>query len=299
MSDVFRTADARCAVLERQAEFLDRWPEPRRQRIVPTRHGDTFVVDCGDQSAPAVVLVHGAGFNSAAWTPDVAAWTTTHRVFAVDVIGEPGRSAGSRPLFEGDAYTRWLDDVLDEVGVDRAAFVGTSLGGWIALDHAIRRPDRVSRLAALVPAGIGRQKYRALLTALLLMPFGRRGRRAGMSHVLGPRPSVPSDAGGPVMQGTGDDLTAEFDDYLWLIQTSYRPRRDRLPIFTDEQLAALAVPLLVIAGAQDRLLDAHDTARRLHALRPDATVVVLPDTGHIPTGTTGEIHRFLTDDEQR
>lgn len=285
MSSIFRSDQGRQEVLERQQQFIERWPDAVTTTMAPTRHGDTFVVGAGPSQAPPVVLLHGAGFNSAAWTGDIPTWSTSRRVFAVDVIGEPGRSAPSRPSFDTDAYAVWIDDVMDHLEVDVAGFVGTSLGGWLAIDYAIRRPGRVSGLAALVPAGIGRQRYRALLSAALLMPFGSRGRRAAMTHILGPRAE----------HATGDEELADaFDDYLWLIQRSYRPRRDRLPIFTDDQLAGMTMPLMVIAGADDRLIDAHHTAQRLSALQPEATVTLLRNTGHIPSNYTDAIHEFLT-----
>ncbi len=286
VTSIYRSEEARRAVEGGYRAFLEAWPASSTETKVATRHGDTFVVACGPDHGPPVVLVHGAGFNSAAWTGDVEVWAQTHRVYAVDLIGEPGLSAPARPALSSDSYAEWLDDVLDGLGVTQAAFVGASLGGWMALDLALRRPERVARLALLAPGGIGRQKYAALVASLVFLPFGRRGRRAAVRFVLGPR-AAP----------TPDDMKATsraLDDYLLLIQKSYRPRRDRLPIFTDDQLRKLDGPLLVIAGAKDRMLDSHDTARRLQHLHPEAVVTLLPDTGHIPTGYADTIQRFLT-----
>ena len=62
------------------------------------------------------------------------------------------------------------------LGLMRAAFVGLSLGSWLALDYASRRPDRVERLALICPAGIGRQKNFLAKAAvfMLLGPWGVR-----------------------------------------------------------------------------------------------------------------------------
>jgi pimeloyl-ACP methyl ester carboxylesterase len=252
---------------------------------VSTRQGKTFVVTCGQPTGPPVVLLHGAGFNSAAWTPDIATWASTHQIYALDVIGEPGQSASSRPPFDSDAYAHWLDDVLDELELSSAALVGASLGGWLAFDYAIRRPDRVRSIAALVPAGIGPVRYLPLL-ALLLAAFGRRGRQVATDLVLGPRPEPATDQRLAVLE-------VEMHEYLLLIQKSYRPRRDRLPVFSDDQLRQLELPVLVIAGAKDRLINATATRRRLNELLPHADVELRPGTGHIPTDYTTDIHRFL------
>lgn len=289
---IYRSDAARDAVEEGYRALLDRWPVPARRTTLPTRHGDTFVLASGPDDAPPVVLLHGAGFNSAAWTGDAATWARTHRLYAVDVLGEAGLSAPVRPPLASAAYAEWLDDVLDGLGVARAPLVGASLGGWLAVDYAVRRPARVERLALLVPGGIGRQKHAAVLASLALLPFGRRGQRAAVALVLGPR--------APIGAGDGDDATLRaLGDHLMLIQRGFRYRLDRLPTFTDEQLRGIDVPVLVVAGAKDRMLDARHTARRVRRLIPGATVTLLPGLGHVPAGYTESVHHFLTNGDPR
>ena len=80
---------------------------------MPTRHGETFVVVCGPPSAPPMLLLHGSGANAAMWLAEIESWAARFRIYAVDVIGEPGFSAPSRPSLASDAYALWMDDVLD------------------------------------------------------------------------------------------------------------------------------------------------------------------------------------------
>ena len=107
-------------------------------------------------------------------------------MYAVDVIGEPGLSAPSRPPMESDRYAVWLDAVLDFLGLERVRIMGMSLGGWLALDYAMRRAGRVERLALSCPSGLGKHKKGYLLKALLLNPLGRWGRRKMVTGMLGP-----------------------------------------------------------------------------------------------------------------
>lgn len=276
-ADVYRCASGRHAVEHSYREHLQRWTVPLRERTVATREGDTFVLDCGPVNAPPVVLLHGAGSNSAIWRVDAPRWSLTHRVYMVDLIGEPGLSAPSRPPLDSDAYALWLDDVFDELGVDAAALVGVSLGGWLATDFAIRRPGRVERLALRAPGGIGRQRYGAVVAALALMPFGERGGRLALRFALGPG-TIPD----PVI------------DYMLLIQRNYRPRRDTLPIFPDEDLKAISAPLFVVLGSCDRMLDSHDTAARLRRLQPGASIKLLTGAGHGILEDGDDLHTFLS-----
>lgn len=274
--DVYRSLSGQRAVERSYREHLQRWAVPLRDRIVATREGNTFVLDCGSTDAPPVVLLHGAGSNSAIWQADASRWSLTHRLYMVDLVGEPGLSAPSRPPLDSDAFALWLDDVLDRLGVDAAGFVGVSLGGWLATDYAIRRPGRVQRLALRAPGGIGRQRYGAVLAALALMPFGERGTRRALRITLGPG-RIPD----PVI------------DYMLLIQRSYRPRHDTLPVFSDDDLKAIVAPLFVVLGARDRMLNSHETAARLTRLQPAAAVNLLAGAGHGLFDDGNDLHTFL------
>src|ERR1700730_17050234 len=128
MTSIYRSAEGELLVRERYLTFLSQWPVANQQLRVPTREGETFIVACGDGHAPPLLLLHGAAANSVMWMGDVAAWAAHFRVYAVDVIGEPGFSAPSRPLLASDAYALWLDDVMGALSISGASMVGVSLG---------------------------------------------------------------------------------------------------------------------------------------------------------------------------
>ncbi|XKK39285.1 alpha/beta fold hydrolase [Nocardiopsis sp. ARC36] len=151
MSAIYKTEAGEQELRRRYQEELRTWPVPADHLRVPTREGETFVLASGPANAPPVVLLHGSGANATMWRQDAAAWARHFRTYAVDLVGEPGLSAPSRPPLSSGAHRLWLDDVLEGLGLVDTALVGTSLGGWMALDYAAHRPDRVRRLALLCP----------------------------------------------------------------------------------------------------------------------------------------------------
>ncbi len=109
-------------VLAAYRQVLSDWPGPHESHHLATRAGSTFVVSCGPEHGPALVLLHGTLSNAASWMFDAERWSEYYRVHAVDIIGEPGLSEGTQPALDSDAHAQWLDDVLDALGVESAAF---------------------------------------------------------------------------------------------------------------------------------------------------------------------------------
>ncbi|QUH02926.1 alpha/beta fold hydrolase [Saccharopolyspora erythraea] len=283
MTDIYRSEAGARLLREQYLEALERWPVDNERLRVPTPEGETFVVACGPATASPLVLLHGSGGNSAQWMDRIAELAARFRVYAVDVIGERGLSAGSRPPADSDSYAVWLDAVLDFLGVRCAAVMGSSLGGWLALDYATRRPERVRRLALSCPLGLGRSRKGFLIEALLLSAFGRRGQRRAVARTLGPGLS------------TMDPAAAEaFVEQVRLVSKHYRYRSSALPVFGDEALRRLRMPVHVLFGRLDVMVDAVESKRRLEAAAPHATVRLLPGIGHfIPDHSEVELE-FLT-----
>ena len=277
MADIYKSESGRREVERLYRRVLDRWPVPREEIIVRTCHGDTFVVASGDRSAPPVVLLHGSGANSGAWIRDVAVWAPHHRVYAVDMIGEPGLSAPSRPPLASAAYAAWLDDVWDGLSVTSASVVGLSLGGWLGLDYAVRRPERVTSLSLLSPSGVGRQRYLALLTLGVLKMCGTWGLRKSLRLV----------------SGRGVEQPRPVIDALLVVFRNFRPRMERVPLRSDVELASLSMPLQVIIGADDVLLRSKETRDRIERHVPDARIIFLENVGHILPPQTIAVAEFL------
>ncbi|MFE8013936.1 alpha/beta fold hydrolase [Streptomyces antibioticus] len=283
MRSIYTSDDSTGILAQRYNAFLERWPVHAERLHLSTRQGETFVMACGPENAPSLILLHGSAANSAMWGDDVALWARHFRVYTIDVIGEPGLSAPSRPALGSDDYALWLDDVLDALNVTSAAFVGASFGGWLALDYTIRRPTRVDSLALRCPGGIGRQKAGVLVASLFLLPFGAHGRRVMMKLALGPSSALTG--------ATAQERS--LGEYVLLIHKHFRPRREKLPVFEDSDLAALGVPVHVTLGGRDRLIDSHDTRRRLQQVAPRSLVTFIPEAGHLLRNQAQPVLDFL------
>jgi pimeloyl-ACP methyl ester carboxylesterase len=228
------------------------------------------------------VLFHGGGANSSTWIGDIAAFSRNYRVYAVDMIGEPGFSAEKRPPLASDAHAAWLDDVWKALEITSASVVGVSLGGWLGIDYAVRRPGRVRSLTLISPAGIGRQNYGLLAQATVLLMCGARGRRRALRLVSGSARVPP-----------------EVTEFLEAIFSHFRPRIERLPLRTDDELARLVMPVQVILGRQDAMIRSAETRERMERTVGNLQVTWLDGDGHILVDQAPRVLDFLRISESR
>ncbi len=288
--DNYRSAAGARAVQDRYRALLDLWPVPNQQRTVPTRAGPTFVVSSGPEDAPAVLALQGSAANTARWLPQIEHWAQHLRIHAVDVIGEPGLSGPVRPPMTSDAYARWLDDVMKGLGLAQAALIGVSRSGWVVTDYATRYPERVTSLVLLAPGGIGRARLGILLRSVLLRPLGAWGRRRLLRSVVG-RPTVTVAVSTPRPDPTGWQPLLPL--LTMLIFQHFRQSRERIPVFTDDTLRRLTMPVFAVVGGRDGIFDSRQTAHRLAHTAPQATIRFLPEARHVLPDQTSPVLDFL------
>ena len=170
----FKSEEGKKEVLKYYDSFLEHWPAGNEKFYVNTRYGSTFIIASGQKEAPPLLLLHGSAMNSAMWMGDVPVYAKSHRVYAIDIPGEPGRSDERQLPFYGPNFAEWLADVYDALGIMKASITGISLGAWLAAKFAIEYPDKLDKLVLLCPAGIGKQKRSFLIIAAIHRILGEK-----------------------------------------------------------------------------------------------------------------------------
>ncbi|MEV6643110.1 alpha/beta hydrolase [Amycolatopsis sp. NPDC051371] len=245
-----RAEDAYSAAYD---EVATSWPVPVRDLDVGTRYGPTRVRNSGDAGPPVVLLPGGMG-TSLSWFPHVAELAAGHRVYAVDTIGEPGRSRQTRPITGDGDYADWLGDLLDGLGHDRAVLAGVSTGGRHALTLAMRASSRVAAVVAIEPSGfavIGSSFIRWSLREIVRWFDPRPG--AAVRRTLRP---------------------------LLFGALKYRAQLPPPHLFTDDELRAVTVPVRLLLAERSVIHSARDVEQRVRALNPLFDVEVVPRTTH-------------------
>lgn len=269
--------------------------------------GDTSLVvdglrlryaDLGE--GPVVVLVHGIATSLESWRLTVGTLAREHRVIALDL---PGFGLSERPprvptLEEtADLMARFLDGL----GIDRASFVGNSLGGLISLETALRHPARVDRLVLANSLGLGRE-IGAFWRLIAVEPVGRLVAEVNRWAALRGRFNLFYQSGdGPEVIALMREWVARpdlVDTLIGTVKIGLTPRGQRPEIIRLDRLPDLVAPTLLVWGRRDWIFPVSH-GERAQRLIPDARLVVFENCGHcpqleVPFDFSRVVRQFLT-----
>jgi len=245
---------------------------------------------------PAIVFIHGlcGQLRNFAYLP-LAALARTHRVVLVD---RPGAGYSTRGP-QHDAAIAWQANVvaqlIDTLALDRPLVVGHSLGGAVSLALALDHPQRVGALALIAPLtqpvsevpapfralAIRSAWWRRWVGRTLAVPIGMMTGRTTLGYVFGPE-DAPKDfliRGGGVLGYRPGNFDASSVDIL-------AAERDMPGLAT--RYADLAVPVDVLYGRSDRVLDYRQHGETLPVSSPRAQLTLV-DGGHMLPVTQPEL----------
>jgi pimeloyl-ACP methyl ester carboxylesterase len=271
----WKSAEAEQRFRSMEDELLrDLVAEPPATSDIPTRLGPTRVYRWEGTGEP-VVFLHGATGTSLMWAR-LAERRAGRAMCAIDTIGEVGRSQQLVAIEDADDLADWLAETLAGLGLSRAHLVGTSYGGFLALNLAARHPESVRSLFLIEPAGIERVR---------MLRFMGWGLSVLFASVL-PTPLRQVAARRLRMPALEDPRVFR------LVLFGQRNHRSRLlppePL-TDEQLRGIQQPVHLILGEKSEAFSSTAVRVRAEAHLPRVTVEVIQDAGHAVSASHGEL----------
>ena len=259
----------------------ERLQMPAEERVLAVRGGRVRLFATG-QGSP-VVLLHGLGESAIVWYGNIEALARHHTVYAPDLPGHGRSDRVESPTL--DTGVSFVIGLLDALGAERAALVGGSVGGLLALATAVAASPRVSRLVLVDTAGLGRS----------IAPFLRLMSLPGVGEIMAR----------PTRWGLHRLLRIIFYDPVripsGLVEALLRERRRpgntrallrmlrygvtllgvRQRGILRDRLAQVQAPTLLLWGRQDRLFPVAQAEEALRAL-PSARLHVFEECGHWP-----------------
>jgi pimeloyl-ACP methyl ester carboxylesterase len=260
---------------------------------------------------PALVLTNGLTTTTTFWKHLLPIWLERHTVITWDLPGH-GRSGPALTPYSAtvQAQPRFVADVMQAAGVERAFQIGWSTGSQIVLETYRQLPERCEGLVMLLgPAGRVLQTTRLPLGGDLIHQLLRStppGAFAGIFHVLARGMSAPgSHTLGRLLGLIGKNASAQdVQQMLQHIGTVDATTLQRMVCSAEthnarDVLPTLAVPLLIVAGDKDPFAPSELVGVPLHNLAPFSELLRLPEGTHTamleqPTLIAEAVERFIT-----
>ena len=276
---------------------------PPRGRFIDLPGTRLHYTDEGE--GPAIVMVHGLGGQMGNFTMALSPLLTRdHRVIVIDRPGMGWSSRAEDAPANPRAQAETVARLIDALGLDRPLVVGQSLGGAIALCLAMDHPEKTRGLALLAPltqppsgpieafkglAVTGRAKL-FVMSWLLATPMSIRTAPKVLEEIFGPDP-LPDDyavKGGALLglrpgsfRNTSRDYLASGRDLRWMAG----------------QYDSLKVPVRILYGAEDRILEADLHGRALVERHPHIGLEVIAGGHMLPITRAEDCARFIRETE--
>jgi pimeloyl-ACP methyl ester carboxylesterase len=250
-------------------------------RILDLPDGKIQVIDRGPRDGSSIVLIHCFTCAIDWWDGMLPALERRHRVIAVDLRGHGG-SEKPTSGYSIDDQAGLVAEALDRLGVNSAEVVGHSLGGAVAVALAQNSPERVGRVVIVDTPSTHDESSLGLVAQLGFAPvIGEAFWRA--------KPDFAVKQGLEVAFAPGFDVPDRFvEDVDRMNFSAYDDSASAFDEYTGEEplarrMASIGIPLLVIMGAEEQIID--DPAKALAEYRtqvPGTQTQLIAGAGHSP-----------------
>lgn len=283
------------------------YPEPVARTETLTLGTVSVAYTDQGQGDSALVLIHGLGSYMPAWKDNVAALAKHHRVIAIDLPGYGKSSKRSDHAYSMEFFAGVVQGVIEALELRRPVLVGHSMGGQIALTHALRYPGTARALVLASPAGLetfedGEAQWLADAVTedftCKATPEAIYARHTQNFH------RMPKDAHFMVTDRVAVIGGPDFPQYCRAVSRSVRAMLDE-PVYA--RLPEVNVPVLVVFGQYDQLIpnpflhggSTERLAKKTVPRIPRSELVMLRSAGHMaqmeqPEAWNAAVLEFLT-----
>ncbi|MBY0009964.1 alpha/beta fold hydrolase [Paenibacillus typhae] len=234
---------------------------------IATASGDTYVTRFGDPGKEPLLLLHGMTMSSTMWFPNIQHLVQERCVYAVDVMGDFGKSKPALAIKNRQAANQWLLEVADALQCSRGDLAGHSMGGFLALNFALAYQERVSKLLLYAPAGAFHRvslRFFAKIYPALLFHTEKRIDQAFLWF-----------------SGKGEPLPPVFRAQVLSGYSHAKPLLQLMPsVFEQKEFIDYHIPTLLLIGDKEVIYPAGKAMANAKSLIPDLEAHLIAGASH-------------------
>ncbi|MCR9155465.1 MAG: alpha/beta hydrolase [Bacteroidetes bacterium] len=278
MKSLFKSPQGKQEILSLYDQKLNELNIDSDYLQVETSFGRTNIIATGDPSNPPIILVHGSNGCAPIALETYPNLSKSFRVFAVDVIAQPNKSAETRPSMKDDSYGKWMNEVIDQLKITDVRLAGFSFGGLVILKTLEYDESKIKEVFLSAPAYIvNGNPIKALFK--FFIPMRRYMSTGKIKFVESFLKEVFSDR---------DEFAIK---YLSKVFEHFTMDFSPVPVISDKKAKLIKTPINLIAAKQDVLFPGEKMIKRATQIFPSLKEsVLLKNSKHVQSA---QDNRFI------
>ena len=260
--NLFKSEKGKAAILSLYDKKLDSLGIAYNYETVNTSFGKTNVIVSGDTSNPPMILVHGSNGCAPISLETYPNLHKTHRVYAVDVMAQPNKSAEVRLSMKDESYGAWMNELLTELDLDSVTMAGFSFGGLVILKTLEFDESRVKEVFLSAPAYIvNGNPLKALFKVFI--PMKRYMKTKQSKHIEKFLSEVFTDR---------DEFAVEYLSQVFLeFEMDFSP----VPVINTKKAKSITTPITIFAAENDVIFPGKKMVKRAKKIFPSLKKIEL------------------------
>jgi len=279
MKTIYNSENGKKQILDLYDQQLKRLTIPYKDLYVDTFYGSTHIIETGDLSGEPLLVFHGGNATTAYNLLACDFIMNDFHVYAVDIIGHPGKSAETSLSAKGYDYGKWVSEIIAKLGYEKISLFAGSFGAGIVAKTMCVTPEKVKRAVLYVPSGI--KNSPAIKSASMLFPmilYWTTHKDKWLKRCILP------------MAITEDNITEDVYQTAKL-SIDHAKIKKVMPSDVDEKyMKKCQAPTLVMAAEKDCLFPGAGVIERAMKIIPNCKTYMLEGRGHM---------NFLTESEKK
>lgn len=278
MKSLFKSAEGKREILSFYDQKLDELNIDFEYLQVETSFGTTNIIATGDVSKPPIVLVHGSNGCAPIALETYPNLSRVFRVYAVDVIAQPTKSAETRPSMKDASYGKWMNEVITQLSLTNVTMAGFSFGGLIILKTLEHDESRIKEVFLSAPAYIvNGNPLKALFKIFIPM---RRYMRSGKTKFV---------------EAFLQELFTDRDEfairYLSSVFKHFKMDFTPVPVIDTDKAKLIKTPITLIAAKDDVMFPGEKMINRAMQIFPSLKErILLKNSKHVQSA---QDNRFI------
>ncbi len=269
MKSLFKTKEGKNEILSLYDQKLKELNIHSEYIEVETRFGKTNIITTGETSHPPIIIIHGSNGCAPIALETYPSLSKAYKVYAIDVLAQPNKSAETRLSMKDDSYGIWMNEIMSQLKIDGVTLVGFSFGGLVILKTLEYDESKIKEAFLSAPAYIvNGNPIKALLK--IFIPMKRYIKTKKIKYVEDFLEEVFTDR---------DEFAIKYLSKVFLnFEMDFTP----VPVISKAGAQAIKTPITLFAAKKDILFPGHKLIKRAKKIFPSLkSSILFEDSKHV------------------